>query len=255
MKISKKDSEIYKELNLIKSDFCFLFVGHWLPGDIGQDRKDVGMLIKCFVEAFKGQPDKPALILKTSSATFSIKERESLRKKIEGLVDLEQDPPSIYLLFGDLTDKEMNDLYNHPKVKSMISITKGEGFGRPLLEFSMTGKPIIASNWSGHLDFLPIKHTTLIGGSLTPVHKSAANHLLLEESKWFTANYNEVAEVMRIVKKDYEQFLEKSKILSIDNSENFSMEKMKEKFKNILSPFLNIPKQYELILPKLIKID
>ena len=53
-----------------------------------------------------------------------------------------------------MTDEEMNSLYNHPKVKAMVSFTKGEGFGRPLAEFGTTGKPIIASNWSGHLDFL-----------------------------------------------------------------------------------------------------
>ena len=54
----------------------------------------------------------------------------------------------------ELISEELNELYNHPKVKAMVSTTKGEGFGRPLLEFSLTGKPIMASGWSGHLDFL-----------------------------------------------------------------------------------------------------
>ena len=62
--------------------------------------------------------------------------------------------PNVYLLHGDLTDKELNSLYNHNKVKVHITFTKGEGFGRPLLEASLTGKPIIAPGWSGHMDFL-----------------------------------------------------------------------------------------------------
>ena len=126
----------------IEEDFAYLFVGHWLKGSLGQDRKDVGMMIKCFMEAFKDEEDKPALILKTSSATFSVKERENMRRKIEDITKGYENPPSVYLLFGELTNQEMNELYNHPKVKSMVSITKGEGFGRPLLEFSMTGKPM-----------------------------------------------------------------------------------------------------------------
>ena len=248
-------NNVYNNIDIdIKEDFAYLFVGHWLKGDTGQDRKDVGMLIRCFAEAFKGVEDRPALILKTSSASFSIKERESFRKKIEGLVSDYKNPPSIYLLFGDLTNDEMNNLYNHPKVKSMVTITKGEGFGRPLLEFTMTGKPVIASNWSGHKDFLPMDKAIMIGGKLTEVHESAVDTFILKDSKWFTANYNEVAEVFKLVYKDYDKFLEKSMVLGNENKERFSMEKMKEKFKDIINPFSVQPKEQKLILPKLTKI-
>jgi glycosyltransferase involved in cell wall biosynthesis len=248
-------NNVYNDIDIdIKEDFAYLFVGHWLKGDTGQDRKDVGMLIRCFSEAFKDVEDRPALILKTSSASFSIKERESFRKKIEGLVRDYKNPPSIYLLFGDLTNDEMNNLYNHPKVKSMVTITKGEGFGRPLLEFTMTGKPVIASNWSGHKDFLPMDKAIMIGGKLTEVHESAVDTFILKDSKWFTANYNEVAEVFKLVYKDYDKFLEKSMMLGDENKEKFSMEKMKEKFKDIINPFSVQPKEQKLILPKLTKI-
>ena len=248
-------NNVYNNIDIdIKEDFAYLFVGHWLKGDTGQDRKDVGMLIRCFAEAFKGVEDRPALILKTSSASFSIKERESFRKKIEGLVSDYKNPPSIYLLFGDLTNDEMNNLYNHPKVKSMVTITKGEGFGRPLLEFTMTGKPVIASNWSGHKDFLPMDKAIMIGGKLTEVHESAVDTFILKDSKWFTANYNEVAEVFKLVYKDYDKFLEKSMVLGNENKERFSMEKMKEKFKDIINPFSVQPKEHKLVLPKLNKI-
>jgi glycosyltransferase involved in cell wall biosynthesis len=246
----------YKYFNLnVKEKFCFLFVGHWLNGNIGEDRKNVGMLIKCFNEAFKDTDDKPGLILKTSSATFSVKEREEFRKKIQNLVNNTPNPPSIYLLFGDLTNNEMNELYNHPKVKTMISLTKGEGFGRPLLEFTMTGKPVIASNWSGHKDFLPMDKSILIGGQLTQVDNSVINKFIIKESKWFTVNYNEVVEVMKIVKNEYDRFLEKSKILGIENKENFSLYKMRDKLKEMLLPLTQIPQEYKLILPELKKLN
>jgi glycosyltransferase involved in cell wall biosynthesis len=254
------DTSIYNNkfngLNFdIKEDFAYLFVGHWLKGDLGQDRKNVGMLIKCFCESFKDEIDKPALVLKTSSATFSVKEREIFRKKIENHVSGYENPPSIYLLFGELTDKEMNELYNYPKIKSMVSITKGEGFGRPLLEFTMTGKPIIASNWSGHKDFLPMDKSVMIGGTLTDVHDSAIDSFIIKGSKWFTANYNEVIQVLKLVKNDYNNFLNRSEKLREENVNNFSLEKMKIKFENILTPYINQPKEYKLVLPKLDKIS
>jgi glycosyltransferase involved in cell wall biosynthesis len=242
----------------IKEDFAFLFVGHWLKGNIGQDRKDVGMLIKCFVESFKDEKKSPALVLKTSSSSFSIKEREVFIKRIKDIVGETPNAPSIYLLFGDLTNKEMNDLYNHKKIKSMISITKGEGFGRPLLEFTMSGKPVIASNWSGHKDFLPVDKSIMIGGKLTDVDDSAIDQFIIKGSKWFTANYNEVVEVMKLVRDDYSRFSSNSVLLKKENSKNFSLEKMKERFQEILKPYLVVaqpaPQQTKLILPKLNKV-
>lgn len=238
----------------IKEEFAYLFVGHWLKGNIGQDRKDIGMLIKCFTEAFKDTDDRPALILKTSSATFSVKERENLISKIETIVGETPNPPSIYLIFGELTDKEMNSLYNHPKIKAMISITKGEGFGRPLLEFSLSGKPIIASNWSGHKDFLPIDKTIMIGGKLTDVDDSAIDNFIIKGSKWFTANYSEVVEILKMVYKDYDKFTDKSKSLMEENREKFSIQQMVKVFESYLEPFSIKPEQTKLILPKLNKI-
>ena len=248
------------ELN-INEDFAFLFVGHWLKGDIGQDRKDVGMLIKCFGEAFKEFEDKPALILKTSSANFSVKERENFRIKIQDITKTVANCPPIYLLFGELTNKEMNALYNHPKIKAMVSITKGEGFGRPLLEFSLTGKPIIASNWSGHKDFLSLEYSVLIGGKISDVHESAQDNFIIKNSKWFTANYDEFVFAMKTVKDNYSDFLKKSNPLKEINKLNFSLEKMTEIFKKIITDKFNInikpipqPKYTQLILPKLNKI-
>jgi ligand-binding sensor protein len=74
-------------------------------------------------------------------------------------------------MHGDFEDEEMNELYNHPKVKAHVTFTHGEGFGRPLLEASLTGKPVIYSAWSGHLDFLPPSLSTALEGSLVKVPK------------------------------------------------------------------------------------
>ena len=129
------------ELSILESvdtDFNFLFVGHWLAGELGHDRKDVGMMIKTFCTVFKSLPKnkQPGLILKTSHAGFSVTEREDTSNKIKELTKEFGDKcPPIHLVWGDLSESELNSLYNDDKVKAMLMFTKGEGYGRPLAEF------------------------------------------------------------------------------------------------------------------------
>jgi len=255
-------------LDGIQTNFNFLFVGHWLKGSLGQDRKDVGMVIKTFATVFKYLPKdkRPGLILKTSHAGFSVIDRENIREKIENVIKDLSDVPPIYLLHGDLDDTQMAQLYNHPKVKAMVSFTKGEGYGRPLAEFATTGKPIMVSGWSGQLDFLPKEHTILLDGQLTDVHNSAADKFLLKESKWFTVNYSDAANKMYQLFNEYDSFLKKSEGLRTNILNNFTMDKMTEELGKIMDKYtksvpvqkpFNLPKlnkQPELKLPKLNKV-
>jgi hypothetical protein len=118
----------------------------------------------------------------------------------------------------------------------------------------MTGKPVIASNWSGHKDFLPIDKSIMIGGKLTEVHESSIDSFIIKGSKWFTANYDEVVSVLRLVINDYDSMLEKSKLLKVENKTNFSLDEMTKKFKSILEPKVKIPEYTNLVLPSLFKI-
>ena len=251
-------SEIVKEeLSMIKDEFCYLFVGHWLKGDVGQDRKDIGMMIKTFCEAFKRKSshNRPGLILKTSHAGFSIMDRDIMMEKIQSIINSYGDTaPNIYLLHGDMTDEEMNSLYNHSKVKAMVSFTKGEGFGRPLLEFGLTGKPIIASNWSGQIDFLNKEYCTLLPGEMTEVHKSAADKFILQGTQWFTVNYAYAAKVLQDVMTNYKQYLKLSRKQTQYVKDNFSLDSMSKLFVDMIDEGLKgVPQQVSLKLPKLKK--
>ena len=248
------DFQYVSELDEIKEDFAFLFVGHWLRGDLGEDRKNVGMMIKTFAMAFKNEKKKPALVLKTSSAGFSILDREATIKKIREVLGKDYGQVPIYLLHGDLTETEMNGLYAHPKVKAMLNFTKGEGFGRPLLEFSLTGKPIIVSGWSGHLDFLK-SGAVLLEGELKEVHESAADQFLLKEAKWFNVNISKALSTIKDVYKNYDKYKITSFQLGKQNKQNFSLGKMTELFDTILNQYGIYskvqPKFQQLQLPKL----
>ena len=240
----------------IKESFAYLFVGHWMQGDLGEDRKNVGLLVKAFFETFKNKKTKPALILKTSGSGTSYMDRESILKKINAIRASvnSNNLPNIYLLHGEFTDEEMNSIYNHPKIKSMISLTKGEGFGRPLLEFSLSQKPIITTNWSGHIDFLKPEFTSLIGGELKNVHPSAAvKDMILQESKWFAPNHGEIGHYLKDVFENYKNYVGKGKRQAYYSKTNFSWEGMKQLLGDILEN--NVTTQVELKIPTLTKID
>jgi len=252
--------DLVDTLEEIEEDFCFLFVGHWLQGSLGNDRKDLGMLIKTFLETFKDKPKQPALLLKTSGATPSILDREDILKKINQIRDtVEGKTSNIYVLHGDLEDEEMNGLYNHPKVKAHVSFTHGEGFGRPLLEASLSEKPVIAPNWSGHVDFLS-KDAVLLPGSLNDVKKeSFPENMHVKGTQWFTVNYNYASKMLKDLFDNYSKYIVKGKKLAIKNSTTFSLDVMTKKFEEILDKHLpkfeEQPKQVNLKLPKLKKVS
>jgi len=253
--------ELVDELEVIKEDFCFLFVGHWLQGSLGNDRKDLGMLIKTFLETFKNKKEQPALILKTSGATPCILDREEIMGKLAEIKNtVSGDFPNIYVLHGDLRDEEMNELYNHPKVKAHVSFTHGEGFGRPLLEASLSEKPVIAPNWSGQVDFLSSSNAILLPGSLNDVKpESLMKGMHVKGTQWFTVNYNYASKILKDVFDKYNKYEVKGKKLAIVNNTKFSLDGMTKKFEEILDKHL--PKFDEpstpvkLNLPKLKKVN
>ena len=259
--IYKKTTEFSKdfldEMKNVEESFNFLYVGHWLQGNLGEDRKDTGMLVKVFLETFKNMKKKPGLIMKTSGAGFSVLDREDILSKIEAIKEgVDGDLPNVYFLHGDLSDAEMNGLYNHPKVKAHVSFTHGEGFGRPLLEASLSGKPVIASNWSGHVDFLPKNLSILLDGSLSEVKKGAiADDFKVDGQKWFVVNYTQAVAVLKDVYKSYKKYTFNAKKLATINKSKFSLDAMTRQLGKLLDKYVpEFPEEVKLELPKLKKV-
>jgi hypothetical protein len=251
-------NELTTTLDNIPESFAYLFVGHWMQGDIGEDRKNVSLLIKAFFEVFKNKPKKPALILKTSGAGSSYMDRETILHKIRQIQDTVESTnlPNVYLLHGEFTDEEMNHLYNHSKVKAMINLTKGEGFGRPLLEFSLVKKPIITSNWSGHMDFLNPEFIVALNGELKNVHPSAANQFLIQDSQWFSPNHNEVGHFIKEVYDNYKKYTDGAKRQAYRSKTMFNFDEMKKLIGTYLEQYVpEFPKQVQVKLPTLNKIN
>ena len=261
------DEDIYKpienaSLDLvddIKEDFCFLHVGQWTQGNYGEDRKDIAKLVKVFYESFANKKEQPALFLKTNGATYSIMDREECLRKINEIKSKfpsDWKLPNVYLLHGSLSVDGINKLYNHPKVKAFVSLTHGEGFGRPLLEASMVGLPVIASGWSGQMDFLSQTDSMLLGGELKQVPKSMVwKDIIIKESQWFNVNETQAYKAMNHCFSNYGEVKEKALNLMKINRDKFTLNKMTEKLDKIVTPIIDkAPSQVGLQLPKLKKV-
>ncbi len=247
-------TDLKSTLDSIPENFCFLTTGHWMQGDFGEDRKNLGFTIKSFLETFKNKKNAPALVMKSHTMSTSIMDRERILDKIDNVrKTVKGSLPNIYLIHGEVSDAGMNLIYNHSKIKALVSLPKGEGFGRPFLEFSLVNKPIIASSWSGQTDFLDKEFVRYVKGDLTQVHKSAVvKNIILPQAHWFTPDPIDVGRAYKEVYKDYKKWVVKAKRQGHKSRTEFTYEKMVDTLKSILDTNIpEFPKQVQLSLPKL----
>lgn len=234
---STTTNDVTPQLDAIKEDFCFLFMGQWTssPTDDG-GRKNIRSLINTFVNAFNSHEEKPALVLKTNGTDFSTSDYYDTQERIQEVLSdyKEQYRPPVYLLHGEIDSDELHYLYTHKKIKAFVTHTRGEGFGRPLLEATLCAVPVIAPNWSGHLDFLSKEYSTLLNYAPKPV--GVTNELFCKESTWADVVESDSAKELRTIYESYDRYNEGAIKLKEINRSEFSKKSAFAKYNQILIP-------------------
>lgn len=208
-----------------KPDFNFLHVGQWGRGGFGEDRKNVALLVKYFIETFKGRDDV-GLVLKLNMARNSTIDYDHTLNRLREIKQnwKPEEVPPIYLLHGNLSDGEMSALYNHPKIKAFISLTHGEGYGLPLIEAAACGLPILATNWSGHLDFLNKGKFSAIKYDMKVIPDVAVwGDILIKGSRWAEVQEEDVKHRMKKIVSSYSIPKEWAKDLAEKIKEEFDL--------------------------------
>lgn len=260
LKVDQIDKSFVKLINdTVEEKFAFLLVGQWVKGGFGEDRKDIYKTIKIFSETFAQVKSPPALILKVNGATFSILDKEDMKGKIDGVrksFPSDWKLPPVYLLHGDLSEQEMNFLYNHPKIKCMVSFSHGEGFGRPMLEATMVDLPVICTAWSGPLDFLDKDLSMLVAGKLEQIPDSAVwEDILIKESAWFVVDEHQAFSALKYAFENQSTIKERAKILGKKNRSKFTLAKMRDLLNKVVDESTqHMAKPVSLQLPKLKKV-
>jgi hypothetical protein len=239
------------ELSL-ETDFNFFMSATWGP------RKNVDNTIKWFVEEFHDQ--EVGLVVKLNWHNDSINDRIGTERRLQQMMkQYEGRKCKIYLLHGSFTDQEVANIYAHPKIKAFVSLTHGEGYGLPLFEAAYHGLPIIAPDWSGHLDFLymPVKDKkskkekikamfTKVDYQLGPIQPEAVwDGVLQADSQWCYSDQGSYKMKLREMKNKYEHKEAQAKKLQKYILENFEETKMYDQFANACS--IGIPYQTQEI--------
>ncbi len=176
-----------KTLPEFSTSFNFLVFGQLTGNNPENDRKNVFYTIKWLTEAFKDDPSV-GIVVKTNVGRNSRIDRQVTRNLLSAVTAESRkggSGPKVHLLHGDMDDLEVAALYRHPQVKALVSLTRGEGFGLPILEAAASGLPIIATGWSGHLDFLRHGKYISVYYQLGDVHPSRIDgKIFVKGARW-----------------------------------------------------------------------
>ena len=245
------------DLNL-KTKFNFLSVAMLGP------RKNFSSMIKWFVEEFR--KDDVGLILKTSQSTGSNMDKVATRNVLNSVlnkVDYHNDETKckVYLLHGDLTEQEIHSLYSRQDIHAYLTTTHGEGYGLPIFEAAYNGMPVVATDWSGHLDFLkgPYKESGKVKEKklfvnldyeLKEIQKEAVWKNILEEgSKWAYVKKQSFKKKVRAIYKNYGMYKKWSNSLQDHILKNYSEQQILNKMTNsIMEVFESREKPEEEVL-------
>ena len=169
----------------IKTDkkFIFLNIGSGFP------RKGIDVLITAYVEEFSSHDDV-CLVLKTFP---------NIHNNISDLIKdaTRPDGPEIVHIDKDMADKEIVSLYR--RSDCFVSPTRGEGFGLPMAEAMICKIPVIATCYSGHLDFCNEKNSYLVDYKLVPSKSHVRTEYQIDNSLWAEPDIQHLKQLMRHV--------------------------------------------------------
>lgn len=231
-----RDVYIDEILDNIETKRNFLVLGQITGMNIFSDRKNLFNTIKAFIEAYKNDKDV-GLIFKTNVGRNTKIDRSKTLALVKNLLkEFGKDEfPKIHLLHGSLTENQLRTLYTHDKISYLLTATRGEGFGLPILEAASQGLPVIATNWSGHLDFMKLGNFIRLPYKLNEIHESRVdNKIFISGAKWAEVSYGQLRLSLKKAFDTYNKDKKNAKDLSIKVKENFNFNKIIKDYNNLI---------------------
>ena len=226
-----------KRFSKIKKDFNILLIGTLTSNLDIDDRKNIKNTIKWLCQEFKNDDDV-GIILKTNFGKGSIADKEMCRSYLNEVLKEFRvgQSPSFYFVHGNMKKEEIASLVTHSKVKLYASATRGEGYVLPLIEAAVAGKPIVATNWSGHLEFLQRENFGNVDYDLVEISESKVDGRIFQKGfRWANPLENSFKNEVRKVRSDYETAKNKAKTMKKHIQFNFNSDVVKRKYDELFS--------------------
>lgn len=180
--IEKPNSLDRKYFDLPENSFLFLTM---YDTHSTSERKNPSGTLEAFKRAFPHNNHSVGLILKISNSSHSPKEVELLKQSCSNY-------ENIYFFDKILTRDEVNGLIN--VTDSLVSLHRSEGFGLTLAEAMYLGKPVIATNWSGNVDFTNDNNACVVECTLQKIDKNYGPYT--KNQYWAEPNIDQAALLM-----------------------------------------------------------
>jgi glycosyltransferase involved in cell wall biosynthesis len=223
------------------TSFNFFMNGTITGGSVGSDRKNTFNALKWFCEAFEGDQEVGLIIKSTVGGRGTRIDRRMTEKMLKECLSQVRpgEFPKVYLLHGNLTSREISSIYQRKDVKCLVSLTRGEGFGLPLLEAAASGLPVMTTNWSGHLDFLQLGRFLPINYDLHPISEDRIdNRIFLQGMRWAEPNEEDFKRKVVKLRNKYEMPKSWAQDLKRKVRENFSSKEIMIKYDTFLDELL-----------------
>lgn len=169
-----------------RTDFNFLIVSQLTAANSLSDRKNISDTIRWICETF-ADDKSVGIVIKTNSSRGTTMDKAITTQTLQNVLKevRASSKVPVYLMHGNMTNEEISSLYKHPKIKALVSLTRGEGFGLPLLEAAAAGLPVVSTDWSAHTEFLNLGKWSKIEYSMTSIPDERVDgRIFMKGSKW-----------------------------------------------------------------------